>query len=348
MTRQYTANMFGTMGYAAPEALGYFEEDDATITYTMSVDIWAVGTIALTLLLGREVFPRQGDLSRYVNGQRALDFARAEGDELSNSCRDFVTQLLAPHPVVRPTAIAALAHPWLKQASPPLPPPDADIEMHGTQTSQRVSASPPATRHIKEETPFRQQLRYSPYPRKQTKTNTKPIIKLETKDAAKLQLYPTRDLASIERINHFLSLDSILLTPKLRTLVSPEVHIYLNNQWQTALFMFSVSHNLSQFTPPLIFRAICPTEPILCPSLRQCHRYRNKRCPRCMDFQPARQQDPQQGLCSVRGTRGDAVLRHHEVRFPPTVCNPGMNGLMRGWLVGANSSPHFGARGIQP
>jgi serine/threonine protein kinase len=260
--------MFGTMGYAAPEALGYFDEDDATITYTMSVDIWAVGTIALALLLGREVFPRQGDLSRYVNGQKALDFARLEGGELSDSCRDFVKQMLAPHPVVRPTAIAALAHPWLKQAYLPPSPPDNDIEMHGTHTSQRDSASPPTARNIKEESPSKQHTRYSPYIRRQTQPDTKPVIKSETKDMIKLELYPARDPASIERINHFLSLDSGLLTRKLRTLISPEVHTNLNNEWQTVLFRGSEYRSLSQIGLPLICRAICRTEPILRPSLR--------------------------------------------------------------------------------
>lgn len=215
------------MGYAAPEALGYFDDDDGTITYTMSVDLWAVGTIALTLLLGRDVFPRQGDLSRYVNQQRALDFAREEGGELSDSCRDFVTRMLAPHPVIRPTAIAALAHPWLKQAAPPtLPSLDDDTEIHGTQhISQRESASPPTAHRIKEESSLRQQTRYSPYYRRKQTTppGTKPTIKSETKDTIKLELYPARDSASIERMNHFLSLDSALLTPNLRTLLFPEV-----------------------------------------------------------------------------------------------------------------------------
>lgn len=262
------------MGYAAPEALGYFDEDDATITYTISVDIWAVGTIALTLLLGRDVFPRQGDLSRYVNQQRALDFAREEGGELSDSCRDFVTRMLAPHPVTRPTAIAALAHPWLKQAILPPPPLDDDNEIHVPQhTSQSDSASPPTAHRIKEESPLRQSPRYSPYARKQTTPpDTKPTIKLETKNRVKLELYPTRDSASIERINHFLSLDNTLLTPKLRTVLSPEVR---SNQWQTDLLKPPTSRNLpcSKFGLSLIHRTFCAAEPILHPSLGQRYRY---------------------------------------------------------------------------
>ncbi|KAH6617484.1 kinase-like domain-containing protein [Chaetomium tenue] len=250
-TRQYTANMFGTMGYAAPEALGYFDEDDATITYTISVDIWAVGTIALALLLGRDVFPRQGDLSRYVNQQRALDFTREEGGELSDSCRDFVTRMLAPHPVTRPTAIAALAHPWLKQAVPPPPPLDNDAEVHSSQhTSEGDSVSPPTAHRIKEESPLRQYTRYSPYARKQTTPpDTKPTIKLETKDTAKLELYPTRDSASIERINNFLSLDNALLTPKLRTVLSPENRYFVLRSDNATDIETSAAHDVWTSSP---------------------------------------------------------------------------------------------------
>ncbi len=89
----------------------------------MSVDIWAIGVIALTLLLGRDVFPTPARLSSYIHRQRPLYLSRGDDEELTELCRDFITSLLAPDPIVRPTAIATLSHPWLIQGatSPPDP-----------------------------------------------------------------------------------------------------------------------------------------------------------------------------------------------------------------------------------
>jgi serine/threonine protein kinase len=96
-----------------------------TITYTMSVDMWAVGVIALTLLLGRVVFPNPARYSDYVERRRPLDFSRGGDDELTELCRDFISKLLAPDPILRPTAIATLAHPWLRRVVTPSPGPNA-------------------------------------------------------------------------------------------------------------------------------------------------------------------------------------------------------------------------------
>ncbi|KAK0663946.1 putative serine/threonine-protein kinase [Cercophora samala] len=129
VTRLHTMRIFGTWGYMAPEILGYYgnnwntETNNTTIAYTMSVDIWAVGVIAMTLLLGREIFPLPGDMSRYVLGQQVLNFTREQGESLTDDAQDFITVLLAADPVLRPTAAAALAHPWLAQAVEATEPP---------------------------------------------------------------------------------------------------------------------------------------------------------------------------------------------------------------------------------
>ncbi|KAK4639880.1 hypothetical protein QC761_700980 [Podospora bellae-mahoneyi] len=121
VTRFHTMRIFGTLGYMAPEVLGYYANNtgtnNTTIAYTMSVDIWAVGVIAMTLLLGRNIFPLPGDYAKYVFGQRALEFTRGQGEVLTDDCQDFIAALLAADPILRPTAAAALAHPWLMQAT---------------------------------------------------------------------------------------------------------------------------------------------------------------------------------------------------------------------------------------
>lgn len=210
--------MFGTMGYAAPEALGYYDEGDGTITYTMSVDIWAVGTIALTLLLGREVFPRQGDLSRYVNGQRSLDFSRAQGDDLSDTCQDFVKKMLAPDPVARPTVISALAHPWLNQPDTPQPP---EVEMNDAQNlADGVPPAPPGAPRIKPEPePDWGPKTFPPQIGQQAQAVA--VKQEETKP--ELKLYPPRDPIVLERIHRHLALDTSLLWPKFRSVLTDKV-----------------------------------------------------------------------------------------------------------------------------
>ncbi|KAK4235114.1 Serine/threonine-protein kinase 17B [Achaetomium macrosporum] len=245
VTRQYTMNMFGTMGYAAPEALGYFDESDDTIMYTMSVDVWAVGTIALTLLLGREVFPRQGDLSRYIFRQKELDFSRDQGGELTACCRDFITRMLAPDPLVRPTVIAALAHPWLKQASTPL---NDDTEMRDAQPlghrnlkmeprpdnglsifpDTKPQTQSDTTANIKQE---ETEAKVNDYPARhpawtQSESEAESKTKQETKEEAKiaeLKLYP----ATLQQIHNCLSLDSVLLTPKLKGLLFEQTRYFV-------------------------------------------------------------------------------------------------------------------------
>ncbi|KAK4107344.1 kinase-like protein [Canariomyces notabilis] len=208
VTHQNTVNLFGTVGCAAPEALGYGSEDGVTITYTVSVDMWAVGVIALTLLLGRVVFPNPARYSDYVERRRPLDFSRDGDDELTELCRDFISKLLAPDPILRPTAIATLAHPWLRRAVTPSPGPNA----MSYSPEPKIEYPSPAVDelgikiedgcHIKKRQPSR--------------PDTKPEVKQETK--AGLDLYPTKNEATIERIHTCLALDSILLSRRFRGL----------------------------------------------------------------------------------------------------------------------------------
>ncbi|KXX81529.1 Serine/threonine-protein kinase 17B [Madurella mycetomatis] len=213
VTRQQTANMFGTMGYAAPEALGYYDESDNAITYTISVDIWAVGTIALTLLLGRDVFPSPGHLSRYVNQQRPLEFSRQRGDDLTDLCRDFISGLLAPDPVARPTAIAALAHPWLNQE---VTPPPEGTGMNSTRQLDSANNSPlQDARRVKLEVQQEHQLA------------TIPDIVVKTETKPEFRLYPPRDAMTIGRIHEMLYLDNVLLARNFRRLVFNQTRYFV-------------------------------------------------------------------------------------------------------------------------
>ncbi|KAK4183353.1 putative serine/threonine-protein kinase, partial [Podospora australis] len=142
VTRLETMTVFGTWGYMAPEVLGHNggndDNHDQSIAYTMSVDIWAVGVIAMSLLVKRDIFRLPFDLWRYVRENQALDFTRqGPGPAVTDHCRNFITGLLSPDPVLRPTAVAALAHPWL---APAIPPPPGEIEI---PDSEEEPVSPP-------------------------------------------------------------------------------------------------------------------------------------------------------------------------------------------------------------
>lgn len=97
----------------APEVLGFFSGNDPAVAYSVSVDIWAIGIITVELLLKLHPFPNVSDLVSYVHGTKALELDSGAGANLSDDCRDFISGLLTPDPVTRPSASAAAAHSWL-------------------------------------------------------------------------------------------------------------------------------------------------------------------------------------------------------------------------------------------
>jgi serine/threonine protein kinase len=198
--------MNGTMGYQAPEVLGLLADDSTpdsqAMHYTVSVDIWAVGIIALELLVRRRVFPRVGDLSAFFYGRRPLDLSRTEGEELSPECCKFIKSLLEPEPALRPTAIAVLAHPWLKQAIPG--PEDTEMVDAGTPSESLQSGTGPGTPGSVSD---------------DTKTTRSSTPGTGASGKSKTDTKGTKGLTKVlERKFQSLYLDSILLMPKFRTL----------------------------------------------------------------------------------------------------------------------------------
>lgn len=105
----------GTFGYMAPEVLGFFARNNPAVAYSVSVDIWAIGVIITELLLKQHPFPNVSDLVTYVHGDKPLKFGDIVWASLSEACHDFIRGLLAPDPVTRPTANAAVTHAWLSE-----------------------------------------------------------------------------------------------------------------------------------------------------------------------------------------------------------------------------------------
>ncbi|KAJ2998563.1 hypothetical protein NUW58_g282 [Xylaria curta] len=102
------------ISYMAPEVFGA----NNNYSVSVSVDIWAVGVIAIELLLKQHPLPNVSDLFQLVHGVRPLITDTEVGLFLSEACRDFVRGLLDTEPTTRPTANVALSHPWLEEIIP--------------------------------------------------------------------------------------------------------------------------------------------------------------------------------------------------------------------------------------
>ncbi|KAI0965629.1 kinase-like protein [Xylaria arbuscula] len=120
----------GTLGYMAPEICD-------SNSYSVSVDIWAIGIITIELLLRQHPLPTPYDLVDYVRGRKLLVTDTEEGLFLSEECRDFARGLLNADPVARPTANSALSHPWLEEVIP-----DSDDEESLFVTDDALAQNP--------------------------------------------------------------------------------------------------------------------------------------------------------------------------------------------------------------
>ncbi|GFR52013.1 hypothetical protein Agub_g14436, partial [Astrephomene gubernaculifera] len=104
----------GTVGYMAPEVercpIKDRPEDnkhDMGLSYTTAADIWAIGCLAYTLLLG---------FSPYIAGSHAshgCSMVFSFPSTTSPQARDFITSALAERPEDRPTAMQLRKHAWI-------------------------------------------------------------------------------------------------------------------------------------------------------------------------------------------------------------------------------------------
>jgi serine/threonine protein kinase len=105
-------NLVGTAWFMAPENLQY--------KYHLASDIWSLGVMTYQLLCGRLPFndhqnPLNPSISRIWHGI-LLEHPKVTGDVWDNvgsEAKDFVLACLHKDLHKRPTALAALCHPWL-------------------------------------------------------------------------------------------------------------------------------------------------------------------------------------------------------------------------------------------
>lgn len=123
----------GSSLYAAPEV---FDR-----TYTEACDMWSLGVITVEMLRGRDACASLDD----APGDGDAAAADRLGPGFPPVVRDFVAQLLQDDPAQRPSAAAALEHPWMcevAQQQSPLPPAQQQQQQHQTG-AQCPTATPP-------------------------------------------------------------------------------------------------------------------------------------------------------------------------------------------------------------
>uniref|UniRef100_A0A8D3DA13 Calcium/calmodulin-dependent protein kinase 1Da n=1 Tax=Scophthalmus maximus TaxID=52904 RepID=A0A8D3DA13_SCOMX len=97
----------GTPGYVAPEVL-------AQKPYSKAVDCWSIGVIAYILLCGYPPFYDENDSKLFEQILKAdYEFDAPYWDDISDSAKDFIGNLMEKDPAKRFTCDHALRHPWI-------------------------------------------------------------------------------------------------------------------------------------------------------------------------------------------------------------------------------------------
>ncbi|XP_054465585.1 calcium/calmodulin-dependent protein kinase IGb [Anoplopoma fimbria] len=97
----------GTPGYVAPEVL-------AQKPYSKAVDCWSIGVITYILLCGYPPFYEESESRLFSKIMKAqYEFDSPFWDEISESAKDFIRNMMQKNPSMRYSTDLALRHPWI-------------------------------------------------------------------------------------------------------------------------------------------------------------------------------------------------------------------------------------------
>uniref|UniRef100_A0A182JI42 Protein kinase domain-containing protein n=1 Tax=Anopheles atroparvus TaxID=41427 RepID=A0A182JI42_ANOAO len=120
----FMATACGTPGYVAPEVL-------AQKPYGKAVDVWSIGVISYILLCGYPPFYDENDANLFAQILKGeFEFDSPYWDEISDSAKDFIRQLMCVNVERRFTCKQALAHPWISGNAA------SSKNIHGTVSEQ--------------------------------------------------------------------------------------------------------------------------------------------------------------------------------------------------------------------
>lgn len=101
------ATACGTPGYVAPEVL-------AQKPYGKAIDVWSIGVISYILLCGYPPFYDENDVNLFAQILKGeFEFDSPYWDEISDSAKDFIKNLICVNVEKRYSCKQALAHPWI-------------------------------------------------------------------------------------------------------------------------------------------------------------------------------------------------------------------------------------------
>ncbi|OCF59904.1 PLK/PLK1 protein kinase [Kwoniella mangroviensis CBS 10435] len=96
----------GTPNYIAPEVL--FDQDNG---HSFEVDVWSIGVIMYTLLIGKPPFQTK-DVKTIYKRIRENRYEFPADKEISHSAQDLISSILNPKPDERPPLDKILSHKW--------------------------------------------------------------------------------------------------------------------------------------------------------------------------------------------------------------------------------------------
>ncbi|XP_019959799.2 calcium/calmodulin-dependent protein kinase IGb [Paralichthys olivaceus] len=97
----------GTPGYVAPEVL-------AQKPYSKAVDCWSIGVITYILLCGYPPFYEESETRLFSKIMKAqYEFDSPFWDDISESAKDFIRNMMQKNPNMRYSTDQALRHPWI-------------------------------------------------------------------------------------------------------------------------------------------------------------------------------------------------------------------------------------------
>ncbi|XP_071381653.1 calcium/calmodulin-dependent protein kinase IGb [Centroberyx affinis] len=97
----------GTPGYVAPEVL-------AQKPYSKAVDCWSIGVITYILLCGYPPFYEETETRLFSKIMKAqYEFDAPFWDDISESAKDFIRNMMQKNPSMRYSTDQALRHPWI-------------------------------------------------------------------------------------------------------------------------------------------------------------------------------------------------------------------------------------------
>ncbi|KXJ76517.1 calcium/calmodulin-dependent protein kinase type 1 [Aedes albopictus] len=120
----FMATACGTPGYVAPEVL-------AQKPYGKAVDVWSIGVISYILLCGYPPFYDENDANLFAQILKGeFEFDSPYWDEIGESAKDFIRNLMCVNVEKRFTCKQALAHPWISGNAA------SSKNIHGTVSEQ--------------------------------------------------------------------------------------------------------------------------------------------------------------------------------------------------------------------